>query len=154
MARLAADPEYQKRVAERDRKIEARHQEFAAEDATLAREAAALGYAIASVWDFVNSSPHPFLPRRFVGSYERAYPMLIRHLQLPHHPRVREGIIRALTVRDGGPSVARALLDAFYSESDPMLKWVLANALRSAMPYKERRKHPEIAATFKATGAL
>ena len=62
---------------------------------------------------------------------------------------MREGIIRALTVRDGGPEVSAALFREFVSETDPLLKWVLSNALRIAMPLRERRKHPEIAACFK-----
>jgi len=30
------------------------------------------------------------------------------------------------------------------------VRWVLANALKTAMPYNLRRKHPEIAAAYKA----
>jgi hypothetical protein len=154
MERLSADPEYLARVAERDRRISAHMAELASEEAILASEAKELGYDISSVWDFVSNTPHPFLNRTFIGPYERAYPMLVRHLGLPHHPRVREGIIRALTVRDGGNTVANHLLKEFLSESDSNLKWVLSNALRIAMPYKERRKYPEIAATYKRRGSI
>jgi hypothetical protein len=145
MEQLAHDPEYQAGIAERDAKIEAFLQEFAGEEALISAEAAALGYKIESVWDFVNNDPHPFLPRPFTGAYEKAYPLLVRHLRLPHHSRVREGIIRALTVRDGGELVSDALLHEFHAEKDPELKWVLANALITAMPYHRRRKFPEIA---------
>jgi hypothetical protein len=145
MKQLANDPEHRARIAERDRKIEASLQEFADEEALISAEVAALGYKIESVWDFVNNDPHPFLPRAFVGPYERAYPLLARHLRLPHHPRVREGLIRALTVRDGGELVSNALLHEFHAEKDPKLKWVLANAPITAMPYHRRRRIPEIA---------
>ncbi|MBB6094436.1 hypothetical protein HNQ60_003317 [Povalibacter uvarum] len=145
MKQLANDPEYQARIAERDRKIAAMVRECADEEALIASEAARLGYRIESVWDFVNNDPHPFLPRPFVGPYERAYPLLVRHLKLPHHHRVREGIVRALTVRDGGDLVSEALLHEFHSEKDPELRWVIANALITAMPYHRRRKVPEIA---------
>jgi hypothetical protein len=154
MADLSADPEHRARVAERDQRIAAKVTEYASEDAILAREASELGYDISSVWDFVNNTPHPFLARRFVGPYERAYPMLIRHLSLPHHPRVREGIIRALSVRDGGEAIVYHLLKEFISEPDTNLKWVLANALRIAMPYNQRRRYPEIAATLKRPGSI
>ena len=80
--------------------------------------------------------------------------MLVRHLQVPHHPRVREGIIRALTVRDGGEAVWQALLYEFQRETDTGLRWVLANALKVAMPYRKRVKFPEIAHAFKHAGAL
>lgn len=152
MRRLSGDPEYLARVAERDRTIAERAAEYAEEEHLIAREAKKLGYLIKSVWDFVSNSPHPILPRPFVGPYERAYPLLVEHLGVQHHPKVREGIIPALTVKDGGPEVSAALFRAFTSESDPGLKWVLANALRVAMPLRERRKHPEIAACYK--GAL
>ena len=145
MEQLANDPEYQARIAERDRKIEVFVQEFADEEALISTEASVLGYKIGSVWDFVNNDPHPFLPRPFVGPYDRAYPLLVRHLRLPHHPRVREGLIRALTVRDGGELVSGALLQEFHAEKDPELKWVLENALITAMPYRHRQKVPEIA---------
>ena len=80
--------------------------------------------------------------------------MLTRHLKIPHHPRVREGIIRALTVRDGGELVWQALLHEFQRETDAGLRWVLANALKVAMPYRKRVKYPEIAHAFKHAGAL
>ena len=148
---LNNDPAYLARIAERDRRIEALAREYADEDSHIAREARKLGYKIGSVWDFINNDPHPFLPRPFVGPYERAYPMLVRHLRLQHHRKVREGIIRALTVRDGGRLVADALLAEFNVEKDPALRWVLANALRSAMPLKERKRHPEIGQVLKRT---
>jgi hypothetical protein len=154
VADLSTGPEYRARVAERDRKIVSKVAEYASEDAILAREAAELGYAISSVWDFVNNATHPFLAGKFIGPYERAYPMLIRHLSLPHHPRVREGIIRALSVRDGGTILANHLLKEFLSEPDTNLRWVLANALRIAMPYNQRRRYPEIAATRKRAGSI
>ena len=151
MEELSRDPEYLARVAERDRKIAEGAAEYAQEDDLIAREAKELGYQINSVWDFVNNSPHPFLLRPFVGPYERAYPLLVRHLSVSHHPKVREGIIRALTVKDGGPEVSAALFREFSSEQNPELKWVLANALKAAMPLRERRKYPEIAACYKGT---
>jgi hypothetical protein len=123
-----------------------------ADEALLVREVRECGYAIDSVWDLVNNTPHPFLPRPFTGPYSSAYPVLIRHLSLKHHPRVRDGIIRALTVRDGGPKVEAALLEAFITEPAGPSKWVLANALRVAMPYSRRRRHPEIKTTLQSGG--
>ena len=90
---LSKDSAYQEMRVRRDAELAAFHSECADEERAIAGEAAALGYDIRSVWDFVNNTPHPVLERYFVGPYDRAYPMLIRHLRLPHHPRVREGII-------------------------------------------------------------
>ncbi len=90
MAKLEADPEW---VADRDR-INA---EFEKEDAELARaeapvvaELRAAGYAVESVWDFVEiRTPYP-----------EAIPILLEHLQRPYPGRIREGIARALAVRE------------------------------------------------------
>lgn len=151
---LAADPGYQAMKAQEAVRLAAFVAEFADEERVIAAEAKSLGYDIESVWDFVNNTPHPFLPRRLVGPYPRAYPMLVRHLHLPHHPRVREGVVRALTVRDGGELVWQALYQEFKLESDEGMRWVLANALKYAMPYRLRIEHPEIARAHKNAGVL
>ena len=147
---LSKDPTYLAMRAKQEAELAAFVATFADEEASISSEAAALGYRITSVWDFVNNRPHPVLDFPFTGSYERAYPLLVRHLGMKHHPRVREGIVRALTVKDGGEFVWKALLQELRQESDPEMKWVLANALKTAMPYRQRRKHPEIAAAFQA----
>ena len=121
----------------------------ALDEAALVQEVRTLGYDIDSVWDFVNNRPHPFIERRFLGPYERAYAVLIAHLGVQHHLRIREGIIRALTVKDGGREVETALLRELDQEPIQELRWVLANALRTAMPYHRRRKHPVIARALK-----
>jgi hypothetical protein len=153
MESLANNPEYVARVAERDRRIEQMKREFAAEEAQISREAATVGYRITSVWDFVNNAPHPFLPRPFPEPYPLAYPLLVRHLGMPHHRKVREGLIRALTVRDGGRFVIDALLEHFRTERDAELKWVLANALRVAMPVRERKQYPDIENVYRHKSA-
>lgn len=127
---------------------------LAQDEQTLVAEANALGYHIESVWDFVNNAHHPVLGSRFTGPYERAYPLLIEHLQASHHPRVREGIIRALTVKDGGEPVWSSLYRAFTQETDNLQRWTLANALTVAMPPRQRAQHPAIARAFKNAGVL
>jgi hypothetical protein len=151
VAKLEADAQW---VAERDRReaeLASRTAELRADEFELVKSVRALGYEIESVWDLVNNVPHPVLERRFIGPYERAYPVLIEHLKVSHEPRIREGIIRSLTVRDGGMVVESALLAEFETESSSELRWVLANALRIAMPFSRRRKHPEIASVFRSS---
>ena len=53
-------------------------------------ELRALGINIQSVWDLVNCP----------NNYTCAIPILLRHLSEPHYPRVLEGIVRSLTIRD------------------------------------------------------
>ena len=150
MRQLEADPEWVAKRAERERELEEREIVSRSDEAMMVAEIRRVGYDIDSVWALVNNAPHPVLVRRFVGPYERAYPILLRHLDVPHLAANREGIIRALTVRDGGITVEASLLREFERETDPMLKWVLANALRTAMPYHRRRKHPAIREVLKA----
>ena len=154
MDQLAVDPAYQQLMAKKDAELAAFEAQFADEEKVIVSEAESLGFEISSVWDFVNNKSHPVLERKFIGPYKLAYPLLIRHLQMPHHPRVREGIIRALTVRDGGEPVWKALLQEFDRETEKPLRWVLANALATAMPYRKRLKYPDIAKTYKAGYAL
>ena len=144
MAELEANPKWVADRDRRDRQVEELDRVLAADEALMVAEIRGLGYDIDSVWDLVNNTPHPVLERRFIGGYEKAYPALVRHLELAHHRRIREGVIRALTVRDGGELVETALLAALHDERDPEIRWVVANALRVAMPYHRRRKHPEI----------
>lgn len=150
LEQLASDPGNQ----ERRRALEAATEELgrvcAADERLLVEEVRAAGYAVDSVWDLVNNSPHPVLERRFIGAYPKAYPVLVTHLRQPHHPRIREGVIRALTVRDGGALVEQALLQEFETEALVNLRWVLANALKYAMPYSRRRKRRDIADAYRA----
>jgi hypothetical protein len=148
--RLNSDPEYLARRAAIDARQAELRAECAADEQILVAEIQKRGYDIDSVWDLVNNTPHPVLQRRFLGPYPQAYDVLLRHLSLPHHPRVREGVIRALTVKDGGRTLEDALLREFVAEEDAELRWVLVNALRTAMPYHRRRRHPEIAAALGA----
>ena len=52
---------------------------------------------------------------------------------------------------DGGSLVENALLSEFERETNGELRWVLANALRTAMPYHRRRKYPEIRRVLKGS---
>ena len=36
------------------------------------------------------------------------------------------------------------LLHELRNENDPLMRWVIANALKTVMPYHRRKKHPEI----------
>lgn len=101
-------------------------------------ELASVGVAVSSVWDLVNR----------VNDYQAAYPVLLCHLKVPHHPKTREGIVRALTVKGAGSEVEVGLLAELENETDASLRWVIANALKTAMPWNRRRKHPEVMAVW------
>ncbi|HVU27153.1 MAG TPA: hypothetical protein VHG71_05385 [Verrucomicrobiae bacterium] len=136
---LKANSEYQARLWEREKQIAANQAIYAPEDAALTAELREHGVAVSSVYDLVNTS----------APYPELYSVLVRHLDIPHHRVIREGIIRALTIKDAGVAVESALLKHFQSERDSYLQWVLANALKTVMPYHKRKKYPDIARTFK-----
>jgi hypothetical protein len=90
MAELEADPEY---VAERQRReaeLQRKAEEWRRAEAPLAAELRDAGFDVDSAWDLVNTST----------PYPEALPILLEHLERPYPDRVREGIARALAVRD------------------------------------------------------
>jgi hypothetical protein len=90
LAELHADPEW---VAAREREDEAlrmRKAEWRKAEASLIEELREAGLQVDSAWDLVNTSK----------PYPEALPILLRHLQHPYPDAVREGIARALAVRD------------------------------------------------------
>ena len=114
----------------------------------LVRELSEVGFVVESVYDLVNNRPIAHLENKFIGSYAQAYPILVRHLDLPHHSRIREGIIRALTEKSARAIAKDKLLEHFYKEEDPSMKWVLANALRTVLSASDKKKHPEYKDVF------
>jgi hypothetical protein len=84
---------------------------------------------VGDLWDLVNSKIQ----------YRSAVPVLINWLQhvdsrvaAPNQPKVREGLVRALTVSAARPAAAPVLLDEFRRPRDPSrlgFSWAVGNAL-------------------------
>ncbi len=92
-AQLKREGRYDEMVeAKRQRAEEARRRavEWRRAEVPLAEELRAAGFAVESAWDLVNTST----------PYPAALPILLEHLQCAYPDRVREGIARALAVRD------------------------------------------------------
>ncbi len=113
-----------------------------------------LGYKIDSVYDLLNNSPHPFIERNFIGPYPLAYPVLIKHLNKPYSPNIKEGIVRALTEKDASKIAKQPMLESFFKEENKFVKWAMANALRCYMRKTERNKYPEIDLIFSNINAV
>lgn len=107
-----------------------------------------LGYMIDSIYDLVNNSPHPFLERKFIGPYPLAYPVLVKHLNMPYSPNIKEGIVRALTKKDASKIAKQPMLEFFLREENKFVKWAMSNALRCYMRKTERDQYPEIDLIF------
>jgi hypothetical protein len=137
-------PEYQKMTKEKEEKMRIFKAELDKDEEGLVKEINQKGFDIDSVWDLVNNVKHPFLDNKFTGPYKEVYSILVDHLDKPHHPRIREGIIRALTEKDAREIAKDKLLDNFYNEKDKNLRWVLANALTTILSQTEKKKNPDI----------
>ena len=149
---LEADPEYREMRERKNREFEKKGELLAEDQRGLIEELRTIGYEIESVWDFVNNNNRNKFLRKFNGSYCSAYSILVKHLSIEHHPRIREGIIRALTEKDANEAASEALITEFYQEQDTNLKWVLANALRTVLSRTQKAKHPEYKKVYNAKG--
>lgn len=75
---------------EREKAHQALVQELRIAEAPLVRDLNAIGYAVSSVWDLVNTA----------SPYAEAVPVLFRHLQRSYPVQIRDGIARALAVKE------------------------------------------------------
>jgi hypothetical protein len=126
MERLQSDPEWVAKTEAREEWRRARERRFRRLEEPLVADLAAVGFAVGSVWDLVNTrEPYP-----------EAIPVLLYHLRrVDYHPDIRQGIARALSRRD--PQVKEAipeLLEAFRRDPDPSFngpKWAIGNAIET-----------------------
>ena len=120
-ARLNANPEYVARRARQEKIRQRSAAENRLAEAPLVEALRSVGLEVASVWDLVNTSvPYP-----------RALPVLLEHLQRSYPAVVRDGIARALAVRDA-KSGWRVLLESYRRETEKRPKSGLAAAIAAA----------------------
>jgi HEAT repeat protein len=122
MALLHKNREFIARQADQEQQRKELERSLHAEEEPLVQALAAAGVVVSSVWELVNSAQ----------KYPSAIPVLIKHLKAPYHPKIREGVARALTVPEAKPMAAHTLIEAFQHEPDGTdigVKWALANAL-------------------------
>ena len=121
MAQLNADPDFVARRARREEELQKRVAEYRVAEAPLVADLRAAGYQVQSAWDLVNTP----------GSYPTAVPILLAHLPRPYPPAVREGIARALAVREA--SCGWEVLTRLYrDEQEGRAKDGLAVAIAAA----------------------
>jgi len=90
LAELEADQVYQAEIKRQDEELARKAAEWRRAEAPLVEELRGAGFEVESAWDLVNTST----------PYPAALPILLEHLGRPYPDRVREGIARALAVRD------------------------------------------------------
>lgn len=120
MAEREKDPEW---VAMRDAhaaEMQVKEERYLTEETPLREALHKLGYPVKWVWDFVNTAQ----------SYPDALPVLIDHLRRPYSDDVREGIARALAVREARGLAGSVIVETLREEGlGKQLRWVLANTL-------------------------
>lgn len=146
-AKRFEDPEYVRKLSEERAQRERKFAEFSSmldgDQKTLVEELGRAGERVSSVWDLVSKeAPYPF-----------AIPILVEHLSKPHHPRIREGIVRALAVPEAH-GVWPQLVAAFKSEQDDGMKAALAIAVGGASGAEDTEQlralvHDEDLGTFR-----
>jgi hypothetical protein len=116
--------EYIARRKQQDDAVQRMMEKYARAEEPVVRASQAAGAKVNSIWDLVNTKqPYPAL-----------VPILFAHLDGPYPFKVREGIIRALAVRESRPywdELVRRYL-AETDESDNGMKWLLHQSIAAA----------------------
>jgi hypothetical protein len=120
LAELEKDPEWVARRDAREAEQRAKEERSIAEQALLLADLRRVGCRIRWIWDFVNSAE----------SYPKAIPILIDHLRRPYKDATREGIARALAVREARGLAGETIIEVLQQEGlGKQLRWALANSL-------------------------
>ena len=118
------DPRFAAMRARQEAEIAAAKVMFAADQRGMLAELAAAGEVVGSVYEFVNREAPPTA---------EAIVVLCKHLSVPHHVRIMDGIVRALTVPEARGEPAQQVLAALQRstkrEEEPV-RWACLNALR------------------------
>jgi hypothetical protein len=139
---LEQDPDYRARVAEREAKIEALSQVYRADEAALVAELRARGIAVESVWDFVSTTGDGLSTSAATDAPPEAIPILVAHLSESHHPRVWEGIVRALSAKSARDGAFESLKRFYVNETVESRRWLLANAIGEMAKFTEVKELP------------
>lgn len=129
-ALLDSCPEWVAREEARIARQKLREQQSQAEQELLLADLRRAGHSIKSVWDFVNTAE----------SYPNAIPVLMNHLMRPYRDKTREGIARALSVREARGIAGPAILEVLHGSkgADRHFRWALANALTIVADREDR----------------
>jgi hypothetical protein len=123
MDRLNSDPEYVRVTQEAEERRRVMEDQLQQEEARLVSDIRNhTGMNISSVWDLVNSS----------SAYPHAVPVLLQHFRRSYSGRIKEGIVRALTVTEARGEAAGILLDELEQNGQSLprnVTFALANAL-------------------------
>jgi HEAT repeat protein len=118
---LLQDQEYQKWLKEKEQVRTALEAAYAEDEKPLVEDLQKAGLNITSSWDFVNTK----------SSYKPAIPILLEHLSKPYHLKNKEGIVRALAVKEAIGKASPVLIAEYNrTPKDKMLlRWAIGNTI-------------------------
>jgi hypothetical protein len=125
LSRLHSDPAWvllnRKREEAHAAAVAKLREELRPEQDPMLRELSLVGWHVESVWDLVNTKKR----------YSEAIPVLAAYLPRARHPVLREGIARALTVREARGGSAKIIFQELLKSTgeDLNVRFALANAL-------------------------
>lgn len=128
---LATDPEWVAMRAKQDAEYEELKSRYRAEEELMVADLRRAGYPVKeSVYELVNTA----------GSYPQAIPVLVNHLKRPYSNQIKEGIVRALTVREARGIAGQAIIEAIRTSQNNSkgCRWAMANALTIVATRAER----------------
>lgn len=118
---LLQDEEYQKWLKEKEGVRIALEDAYAEDEKPLIDDLRQVGVNVKSVWNLVNTK----------SSYKSAVPILLAHLRKQYHLKIKEGIIRALAVKQARGIACGAILEEYHktSKHDFNYRWLLGNTM-------------------------
>jgi hypothetical protein len=140
MDRFRSDPAWVAARQAEDRRRATWVAQLRLEQLPLVAALRSVGIAVDSVWDLVNTGK----------PYPEAIPVLLEHLGKPYHPRNREGIVRALSVKEARAAAWEPLLKEYEKQpgdEEPLPPEMrgLKDALASAVSFLAgRQRIPEM----------
>ncbi|MCB9082407.1 MAG: hypothetical protein H6555_11930 [Lewinellaceae bacterium] len=118
---LLQDEEYQKWFKEKEQVRIALEAAYAEDEKPLVEDLKKAGFNITSSWDLVNTK----------SRYKPAIPILLEHLPRPYHLKNKEGIIRALAVKEAIGKASPVLI-AEYNRTPKdkiLIRWAIGNTI-------------------------
>ena len=127
MKQLESDPNWVRQRDEREATRQQAERMLAANEEPLVADLRSAGLNVESVYDLVNSA----------NKYDAAIAILADHLKRKYHKRIREGIIRALSLPAAREEVGQSLIEMFSLEPDEHMRFVIANALSQMVAFAD-----------------
>lgn len=127
---LEKDKNYQDKLNEKTVEIQKKHDILVKESKCFSKDCSKFGYSLETAWDLI----------MIKDSYPDLIPLLMKYIEEKNHSaEFREGIARALAVKDSSPFFNRLLKLYYEAEKEPeTVRWAFVCALSAAAITQEQ----------------